>query len=95
MTKSYCFFALVFMLFYAGVAGAQDNPIIDEAADKVIQTYQNAFCVELWQEKGEPKNPMQENALELLRSDPVMRRAFINKVAVPIANKLFECGMIP
>jgi hypothetical protein len=24
-----------------------------------------------------------------------MRREFINRVAAPIANKLFECGMIP
>jgi len=24
-----------------------------------------------------------------------MRSAFINKVAAPIANKMFECGMIP
>jgi hypothetical protein len=24
-----------------------------------------------------------------------MRTLFINKVAAPIANKMFECGMIP
>jgi hypothetical protein len=24
-----------------------------------------------------------------------MRAAFINKIAAPIANKMFECGMIP
>ena len=29
------------------------------------------------------------------KSDPQMRTAFINKVAAPIANKMFECGMIP
>ena len=31
----------------------------------------------------------------MLQGDPQMRAAFINKVAGPIANKMFECGMIP
>jgi hypothetical protein len=31
----------------------------------------------------------------MLRGDPQMRAAFINRVAGPIANKMFECGMIP
>jgi hypothetical protein len=31
----------------------------------------------------------------MLKSDPQMRSAFISKVAAPIANKMFECGMIP
>jgi hypothetical protein len=31
----------------------------------------------------------------MLRNDPQMRQVFLNKVAAPIANKLFECGMIP
>jgi hypothetical protein len=38
---------------------------------------------------------MEQKALEMLKSDPQMRSAFINKVAAPIANKMFECGMIP
>jgi hypothetical protein len=31
----------------------------------------------------------------LLQSDPQPRTAFLNKVAGPISNKMFECGMIP
>ena len=31
----------------------------------------------------------------MLKSDPQMRTAFLNKVAAPIVNKMFECGMIP
>jgi hypothetical protein len=31
----------------------------------------------------------------MLKADPQMRAAFIAKVAPPIANKMFECGMIP
>jgi len=30
-----------------------------------------------------------------LKTDPQMRTVFINKVAAPIANKMFECGLIP
>jgi hypothetical protein len=49
----------------------------------------------LWQKKGEPKPPMEQKAIQMLRNEPQMRLAFINKVAAPIANKMFECGMIP
>jgi hypothetical protein len=31
----------------------------------------------------------------MLQSDPQMRAAFINRVAAPVANKMFECGMLP
>jgi hypothetical protein len=31
----------------------------------------------------------------LLKSDPQLRTAFMNKVAGPISNKMFDCGMIP
>jgi len=33
--------------------------------------------------------------VQFLKNDPQARTAFLNKVAAPIANKLFECGMIP
>ena len=47
-------------------------------------------------QKGKaPKPQMEQEALDMLKSDPQMRSAFINKVAAPIANKMFECGMIP
>ncbi len=38
---------------------------------------------------------MMGRAVQLLPNDPQMRAEFINRVAAPIANKLFECGMIP
>jgi hypothetical protein len=31
----------------------------------------------------------------MLHQDPQMRQEFLNRVAAPIANKMFECGMIP
>lgn len=78
---------------------AQDYPIMDRIAEKVIQKYQSATCEQLWQERAEkgkaPKPQMEQEALQMLKSDSQMRAAFINKVAAPIANKMFECGMIP
>jgi hypothetical protein len=64
-------------------------------ADKVIQKYQQASCEQLWQQRGQPQSAQEQEAIQLLRSDPQMRTAFINKVAAPIANKMFACGMIP
>ena len=78
---------------------AQDYPIMDTIAQKVIQKYQQASCEQLWQERAQkgkkPESPMEQRALEMLKSDSQMRAAFINKVAAPVANKMFECGMIP
>jgi hypothetical protein len=42
-----------------------------------------------------PPSPQEIKAVEFLHNDAQMRAAFINKVAAPIANKLFECGLIP
>ena len=78
---------------------AQDHPIMDRIAEKVIQKYQQATCEQLWQERAQkgkaPESPMEKDAIQALKGDPQMREAFINKIAAPIANKMFECGMIP
>jgi hypothetical protein len=91
-------FTLAIALFCVAV-NAQQFPIMDRIADKVIQKYKTATCEQLWQERAEkgkaPKPQMEQEALQMLKSDPQMRSAFINKVAAPIANKMFECGMIP
>ncbi len=78
----------------AGIAYAQ-YPILDMVAGKVIQKYQSASCEQLWEKKGAPKSPEEQRVIGLLKNDPQMRTAFINQVAAPIANKMFECGMIP
>jgi hypothetical protein len=100
MKKGLCLLtvlSVVSMLLLAGVAGAQDFPVMNMVADKVIQKYQQSTCEQLWQEKlnPKPKSEMEQRAIQLLRNDPQMRTAFINKVAAPMANKMFECGMIP
>ena len=98
MKKSHYIFTLVFVFLFAGVASAQ-HPLLDMIADKVIKKYQNATCQQLWQEKaqqqGKPKPQREQELIQLLQGDPQLRTEFINKVAAPIANKMFECGMIP
>jgi hypothetical protein len=37
---------------------------------------------------------MEQELVQKLRSDPQMRAEFINRVAAPIANKMFECGLL-
>jgi hypothetical protein len=88
------------MLLCAGIASAQEQfPIMEMIANKVIQKYQTASCEQLAMERMQPptaqKAQMEQRAVQILHNDPQMRTEFINRVAAPIANKLFECGMIP
>ena len=87
------------LLFQAGVASAQQFPMMDKLADRVVQKYQSSTCQELAQKKSQPpaakKEMIEQRAVEMLRKDPQMRTEFLNRVAGPIANKMFECGMIP
>jgi len=86
-------------LCLGGVAQAQDFPILDEIAQKVIAKYQNATCEQLWEEKaqgqGKPKSAMEQRVVEVLKGDPKMQQAFFSQVATPIVTKMFQCGMIP
>jgi hypothetical protein len=83
-------------MFCVSVTRAQEQfPIMNRVADKVIQKYQQSSCPQLMAERGRPKGPQEQRMIQLLRDDPNMRRAFIDRVAAPIANKMFECGMIP
>ena len=79
----------------AGVVYAQQFPMLDAVANKVVQKYQSASCEQLWEKKGQPKSPEEQRVVGLLKSDPAMRTEFINRVAAPVVNKMFECGMIP
>jgi hypothetical protein len=94
MHKRFYLLALLPALLVAGAAEAQ-YPLLDMIAQKVIQKYQQSTCEQLRQEKTKPKPPLEQDAIKTLRSDPHMRTAFIDKVAAPVANKMFECGMIP
>jgi len=75
----------------------QQYPIMDGIANKIILKYQQSTCEQLWIKKSQKAPPTleEQKLVVFLRNDPQMRTAFINKVAPPIANKMFDCGMIP
>jgi hypothetical protein len=87
------------VLFIPGPALADDYPVLDEIAQKVIAKYQNATCEQLWQEKAadqaQPKSDSEQRAVQILQQNPDMQAAFFSKVATPIVTKMFQCGMIP
>ena len=80
-------------------AQAEKYPIMERVADKIVHKYETSSCEELKEERGKPKSEkkeeMEERVVHLLREDAEMRKAFLDKVAAPIANKLLECGLIP
>ena len=94
MMKRLWLFALAPALLFVSVAGAQ-HPMVDMAANKVVQKYQQASCEQLWEQKGKPKTAQEQEIITFLRGDAQMRTEFINRIAGPVANKMFECGMIP
>ena len=96
MNRNYLF-ALMLALVYVSIGNAQQYPMMDAVANKVIQKYQTSTCEQLWQKKSQKAPPSQEeqNEIALLKSDPQMRQAFLDKIAGPVVNKMFECGMIP
>jgi hypothetical protein len=83
----------ILALITASAASAQ-GMLLDEAADKVIKKYQTATCEELKAPKP-PSSDKEKEAIEFLRNDLQARIFFINKIAAPVLNKMFDCGMIP
>lgn len=83
----------------ASASNPQQYPMVDAIANKIIQKYQNSTCDQLWQEKAEaknkPKSPEEQRAIGILRNDAQLRHAFIGQIAAPVADKMFQCGMIP
>jgi hypothetical protein len=73
------------------------HPLLDMLASKVIKKYQTTPCAQLKMQKAdkEPPTAQEQKVIQFLKSDPQMRTLFINKVAAPVANRMFECGMIP
>ena len=74
-------------------------PMADLLAQKIIDKYNTSTCVQLAVARSEKptgeKAVMEQRVIEALKADPQMRQYFIGKIAAPIANKMFECGMIP
>jgi hypothetical protein len=94
MRKSVGVAVFVAAMFVAGAVAAQ-GMLLDYAAEKVITKYQSASCEELKALKDEPLDEKKKAAIDFLRHDSQARVAFIDKIAAPVLNKMFECGMIP
>ena len=94
MNRSIGLAMFVSAMILARAATAQ-GVLVDAAADKVIKKYQAASCDQLKAQKAEPPSEREKIALDLLRNDPKARVAFVDKIAAPVLNKMFECSMIP
>ena len=98
----YLTFIIALFTIVAGPSAAiaqSQYPIIDKLADKVIAKYQNSSCAQLAAEKGQKptgeKAVAEQHAIAYLHQNPQAAQHFISRVASPIANKMFACGMIP
>src|SRR5579864_7922480 len=90
---------MISTLLSAGAAMAQSGMLVDYAADQMVNKFQTSSCEELKADKEKPKTQEQkakaQSAKEFLQNDAQARAAFVNKVAAPVLNKMFECGMLP
>jgi len=94
MSKPTGVVVFVSAMVVAGAVAAQ-GMLVEAAANKVIQKYQTASCDQLKTQKSEPPSAKEKIALDLLRDDPKARVAFVDQIAAPVLNKMFECNMIP
>jgi hypothetical protein len=96
MTKRSCVIGLFLALLYVTVAIAQ-HPMLDAVANKVVAKYQSSSCEQLMQQKAQKQPPSagEQKAMEMLKTDPAMRREFVGIVADQVVDKLIQCGMIP
>lgn len=88
-------------------ANTPKEALLDIAANLAIEKYQKASCEEVAQMQPQSQSApasqtkagkqadLEAKAMEMLQKNPEMREQFINRVAGPIANKMFECNLIP
>lgn len=81
-------------LIAAGGLAAQ-GMLLEYAADKVIKKYQDTSCEQLKVDEKKPLSEQDKLAIDFLHHDSQARVAFIDKIAAPVLNKMFECGLIP
>ena len=98
-------YALVILAALAGatpaaaIAQSSSYPLIDKLAAKVVSHYENSSCQQIAAQKQQAPSAQQaqaeQKAVQYLHQNPQAAQYFIGKVATPIANKLFQCGIIP
>ena len=96
MKKSIAIATLAGAVFVANAAAVHaQGMMLDYAADRVIQKCTTSTCEQLKAQRDDPKSDKEKMAIDYLRNDSQARIAFIDKIAAPVANKMFECGMFP
>lgn len=99
MKRRYWLLTALLVLLFAGMADAQQYPMLDRIASKVVQKYRTSTCDQLYAERAAGQNrqrsPMEQRLIDTLRQNPSMRNEFFRRVSAPIVTKMFECGMIP
>ena len=99
--------ALALVAIGSGACGntLSKEALLDAAANFVINKYENASCEEVAQMQpqsgqdaqanGGAEAAVQAKAIDMLKKNPELREQFINRVAGPIANRMFDCDLIP
>ena len=96
MTKSFTITLLTVACMLTGATAVRaQGMLLDYAADRVIEKYQTSTCDQLKQSRQEGPTEKEKVALKFLHDDEQARTKFINRIAAPVANKMFECGMFP
>jgi hypothetical protein len=78
-----------------GQVHAQSHPILDRLAQRVVEKYRSSSCDQIAAMRSQPKSQMEQRFVQAMHQNPQLRTEFLNRVAGPIANRLFECGLIP
>ena len=77
----------------------EQYPVLDTVANKVVQKYESSSCEQLAAQRATPptgqRAAIEDRAVQMLHQNAGMQQEFINRVAAPIANKLFACNLIP
>ena len=87
--------AAIAAVLAATPAAYAQGMMLDYAASRVIEKYTKSTCEELKAMRDKPQSEKEKLALDFLRGDDQARKAFIDKIAPAVANKMFECGMFP
>jgi hypothetical protein len=95
MLQKFSLVAVVVGLCAAGYIAGQDHRYSEmgRVAQQVIEKYEHASCREIAATRSETA-ASQQSVIGMLHGDADMRRKFLNRVATPVAKKLFECGLI-
>jgi hypothetical protein len=94
--KTFIVVGLVGAIVVGGGAVAYSQGILlDFAADTMVQKYQSSSCDQLKAMRRAGPSLKEKATLAYLHNDDQARISFINKIAAPVANRMFVCGMFP